>query len=299
MRAQKEFKNRTEVKSKGATFTFGRFNAPTVGHVKLATKMKSISTGYDIMIYTSHTTDKKKNPLSNAQIRKFMNPMLPTGVKVVTSSSRTIFDVVVDIYNKGYRKIQMVVGSDRIGEFEILLNKYNSVKTRYGYYNFESIKVVSAGARDPDAAGTAGMSASKMRQFASSSQKDEFLAALPAGYRLGPQLYKAVQTGMGIREDFPDFMHEIYDPSVHEWGTEEGREYAQDFTPYEPIVKWSKLRTWREAEDLPKNVLLYKEKMYKKLKKERDDFIKRYGDRADEVMHSTAMQMAKRKYGYS
>ena len=299
MRAQKEFKNITEVKSKGATFTFGRFNPPTVGHVKLATKMKSISSGYDIMIYTSHTTDKKKNPLSNAQIRKFMNPMLPRGIKVVTSSSRTVFDVVVDIYNKGYRKIQMVVGSDRIGEFETLLNKYNSVKGRHGYYNFESIKVVSAGARDPDAVGTAGMSASKMRQFASSSQKDEFLKALPAGYRLGPKLYKAVQTGMGIIEDFPDFMHEIYDPLVHEWGTEEGREYAQDFTPYEPVVSWSKLRTWREAEDLPKNVLLYKEKMYKKLKKERDDFIKRYGDRADEVMHSTAMQMAKRKYGYS
>ena len=299
MRAQKEFKNITEVKSKGATFTFGRFNPPTVGHVKLATKMKSISSGYDVMIYTSHTTDKKKNPLSNSQIRKFMNPMLPSGVKVVTSSSRTVFDVVVDIYNKGYRKIQMVVGSDRIREFETLLNKYNGVKSTHGYYNFESIKVVSAGARDPDAEGAAGMSASKMRQFASSSQKDEFLKALPAGYRLGPQLYKAVQTGMGIREDFPDFMHEIYDPSVHEWGTEEGREYAQDFTPYEPIVNWSKLRTWREAEDLPKNVLLYKEKMYKKLKKERDDFIKRYGDRADEVMHSTAMQMAKRKYGYS
>ena len=28
------------------------------------------------------------------------------------------------------------------------------------------------------------------------------------------------------------------------------------------------------------------------------DFVKRYGDRADEVMHGTAMQMAKRKYGY-
>ena len=39
--------------------------------------------------------------------------------------------------------------------------------------------------------------------------------------------------------------------------------------------------------------------MYKELKKERDDFVKQYGDRADEVMHGTAMTMAKRKYGYS
>ena len=78
---------------------------------------------------------------------------------------------------------------------------------------------------------------------------------------------------MGIREDFPDFMHEIYDPSVHEWGTEKGREYAQAFTPHEPVVKWVK-KSVKETEDLPKKVLLYKEKMYKELKSERDEFTK-------------------------
>ena len=299
----KEFKDITEVKDKGATFTFGRFNPPTVGHMKLATKMKSISSGHDVLIYTTHTTDKKKNPLTNAQIRKFMNPMLPRGINVVLSPSRTVFDVVVDLYNKGYRYIQMVVGSDRVREFETLLNKYNGKKSTHGYYNFKSIKVVSAGERDPDAEGAAGMSASKMRHLAYSDQEDEFIKALPTGYRLGKQLYSAVRKGMGITEDFPDFMYEVYTnthvPQVHEWGSQEGREYAQDFTPYEPVVDWRKISTWREQEDLPKKVLLYKEKMYKELKSERDDFKKRYGDRADEVMHATAMTMAKRKYGYT
>ena len=37
--------------------------------------------------------------------------------------------------------------------------------------------------------------------------------------------------------------------------------------------------------------------MYKELKKERDDFVKRYGDKADEIMHGVAMNMAKKKYG--
>ena len=294
----KEFKDITEDMDKGATFTFGRFNPPTVGHMKLAAKMKSISSGHDVLIYTTHTTDKKKNPLSNAQIRKFMNPMLPRGINVAKSTSRTVFEVVVDLYNNGYRYIQMVVGSDRIKEFETLLNKYNGKKSKHGYYNFESIKVVSAGDRDPDAEGATGMSASKMRHLAYSDQEDEFIKALPRGYKLGKQLYKAVRKGMGINEDFPDFMYEIYNPSVHEWGTEEGREYAQAFTPYEPVVKWVK-KSVKEAEDLPKKVLLYKEKMYKELKKERDNFVKQYGDRADEVMHGTAMTMAKRKYGYS
>jgi len=301
----KEFKDITEIaiKAKGATFTFGRFNPPTVGHVKLAIKMKSVAGGDDILIYTSHTTDKKKNPLTNAQIRKFMNPMLPRGINVSASPARTIFDVVVDIYDKGYRSVKMVVGSDRVREFETLLNKYNGANTRYGTYNFSYISVVSAGERDPDAEGVSGMSASHMRHLAYSDNEDEFLSALPTGYKLGSQLYRAVRKGMGIREMFPNFMYEVYTnthvPQVHEWGSQEGREYAQDFTPYEPVVDWRKISTWREQEDLPKKVLLYKEKMYKELKSERDDFVKRYGDRADEVMHSTAMTMAKRKYGYT
>ena len=294
----KTLKNITEVSQKGVTFTFGRFNPPTVGHMKLAAKMKKISKGQAVKIFTSHTTDKTKNPLTNAQIRKFMNPMLPRGINVASSDSKTVFDVVVSLYDDGYRYIQMVVGSDRIKEFEMLLKKYNGVKgKRHGYYNFESIKVVSAGERDPDAEGTAGMSASKMRQFVHIGQKDEFLKALPRGYKLGKQLYKAVATGMGVSEGFPDFMYEIYDPSVHQWGTDKGREWMQSSTPYEPVVKWVK-KSVKEAEELPKEVLAYKEKMYKELKKERDDFVKRYGDRADEVMHGTAMQMAKRKYGY-
>ena len=64
------------------------------------------------------------------------------------------------------------------------------------------------------------------------------------------------------------------------------------------IENWKKLKFWRETKELPPEVLKYKEKAYKDLKKSRDDFEKRYGDRADEIMHGTAMQMAKRKYGY-
>ena len=286
-------------KIKGVTFTFGRFNPPTLGHVKLADKMKEKAGTDDILIFTSHTTDRKKNPLTNAQIRKFMNPMLSKGIKVVTSKARTIFDVLVDLYDSGYRSIQMIVGSDRVMEFQNLLKKYNDVKKNHGYYNFELIKVVSAGERDPDAEGIEGMSASKMRQFVHAGQEKEFIKALPKGYRLGKKLYKAVQKGMGITEDYPDFMYEIYNPSVHQWGTDVGREYMQAFTPGQPIVNWKKLNYYREAENIPKNVLAYKEKMYKELKKERDDFVKRYGDRADEVMHATAMTMAKRKYGHS
>jgi len=292
----KNFKDIIEDNTKGVTFTFGRFNPPTVGHMKLANKMKTIGRGQDIKIYTSHTTDKKKNPLTNAQIRKYMGAMLPRGVDVEDTVAKTILDACVDLYNQGYKDIQLVVGSDRIKVFDTLLKKYNGVKSTHGLYKFKSIKVVSAGARDPDSTGVDGMSASKMRQLVSVGDEKTFIDSLPPRYKLGKQLYKAVQKGMGISEDFPDFMYEIYNPQQHEWGTDAGREYAQEFTPGQTITNFIKTRTEQEV---PKKVLVDKEKFYKELKKERSKFKDDYGDRADEIMHATAMNMAKRKHGLS
>tara|TARA_Y100000361_G_scaffold148870_1_gene162319 strand:- start:140 stop:1348 length:1209 start_codon:yes stop_codon:yes gene_type:complete len=400
----KTFRDITEVKSKGVTFTFGRFNPPTAGHMKLADRLKSVGQRDDVFIYTSHSSDPKKNPLTFAQKRKFMNAMLPRGVKVARSDARNVFDVANDLYSQGYREVKMVVGSDRIQEFQNLLKKYNGVKARHGYYNFQSIEIVSAGERDPDAEGIEGMSASKMRALAATEQEQEFLAALPKKFRMGKQLYKAVRKGMGLKEDFPNFMYEILeaertprkkgqhrgssshsdlytdenpkgtihglgfkdaatakkgigiinkarrthahkvqatlvmqqrakeaikrtkDPEkkdnlkaaleiwtahleklkqktkdmkeYYEWGTDKGREWAQSFTPGQPIMKY--VKRLREAEDLPKDVLKTKEKYYKELKKKRKDFEDRYGkEKADGVMHATAMNMAKDKHGIS
>ena len=292
----KNFKDIIEDNTKGVTFTFGRFNPPTVGHMKLANKMKTIGRGQDIKIYTSHTTDKKKNPLTNAQIRKYMGAMLPRGVEVEDTVAKTILDACVDLYDQGYKDIQLVVGSDRIRVFDTLLKKYNGVKSTHGLYKFNSIKVVSAGARDPDSTGVDGMSASKMRQLVSVGDEKTFIDSLPPRYKLGKQLYKAVQKGMGISEEFPGFMYEIYNPQQHEWGTDAGREYAQEFTPGQTITNFIKTRNEQEV---PKKVLVDKEKFYKELKKERSKFKDDYGDKADSIMHATAMNMAKRKHGLS
>ena len=290
-----KFNQITETKDTGVTFTYGRFNPPTVGHMKLAAKMKSLAKGNDVKIYTSNTNDKKKNPLTSAQVKKFMDAMLPRGINVADENSKTVFVAVTDMYDSGYRHIQMVVGSDRISEFNALLKKYNGIKSTHGYYKFDSIKVISAGDRDPDSEGVDGMSASKMRLLALQSDEKAFIDALPKGYRLSKQLYKAVQKGMGVNEDFPDFMYEIYSPQQHEWGTEAGREYAQDHTPGQNVLSYAKKKV--QEQEIPKEVLVDKEKMYKDLKKERDNFVKRYGSRADEVMHATAMTMAKNKHG--
>ena len=92
--------------------------------------------------------------------------------------SNNVLDILVKLYDD-YHRVIMVVGSDRVREFDSLLKRYNNVKSRHGYYYFEDIKVVSAGERDPDAEGAEGMSASKMRAAAAKGDLEAFKKGLP------------------------------------------------------------------------------------------------------------------------
>ena len=50
---------------------------------------------------------------------------------------RTIFDVLSTLDSEGFSSINIVVGGDRVSEFNSLANKYNGKA-----YNFETINVV-------------------------------------------------------------------------------------------------------------------------------------------------------------
>src|SRR6056300_1190947 len=142
-----------EAKGKSVAFTFGRFNPPTIGHEKLINKVKSLPTN-DYKIYLSRSQDSKKNPLSPRDKLNVMKDMFPTHARnIELNPTNMVLDLATNLYKKGYSDVTMVVGSDRVREFEGILKKYNDVKSRHGYYNFDSIKVVSAGERDPDAEG--------------------------------------------------------------------------------------------------------------------------------------------------
>ena len=183
------------------TFVFGRFNPPTIGHEKLFEQLKKVSGG-SYRIYASKSQDPKKNPLNFKQKVKFLRKMFPKHARSIMADSdvRTALDIAVKLYDQGYTDVQMVAGSDRIKEFDILLNKYNGVKSRHGFYEFKNkIKVISAGERDPDAEGVTGMSASKMRQAAADGNMALFAKGLPKS--VSPkELYLAVRKGMGLKE---------------------------------------------------------------------------------------------------
>ena len=94
----------------------------------------------------------------------------------------------------------MIAGSDRVPEFQKLLDKYNGKD-----FTFKTVKVVSAGERDPDADGVAGMSASKMRLLAKNDDFNGFKRGLPTGYRGAKQLFNDVRDGMKLNETYRSF----------------------------------------------------------------------------------------------
>ena len=211
-----------EAKEKGVVFTFGRFNPPTTGHEKLVKKLNSMKSYGDVLLFSSHSNDKVKNPLSHRDKIKYLKAFFGKQVNVIDADVRQIFQILVFLHNKKYTKIKMVVGSDRVREFDNIIKKYNSVKGRHGFYKFNEILVVSAGERDPDADDVSGMSASKMREFAEKGDFDSFKEGVPStGKRLAEKLYKDIRKGMGIAEGtLPHYMMEdliqegVYDPGT-------------------------------------------------------------------------------------
>ena len=157
---------------KKLVFTFGRMNPPTVGHEKLANKIKEVARKENAnpRIYLSHTQNPKKDPLSYNDKYRFATKAF--GI-VKRSQSKQIFQILPEIEKEGFTDIIMVVGSDRIKEFDRVLQKYNGKD-----YNFNSIKTVSSGDRDPDAQGVEGMSGSKLRGVAMSGDEKTFKSGL-------------------------------------------------------------------------------------------------------------------------
>ena len=197
------------------SITFGRFNPPTVGHEKLLAKVarEAKANGGEYRIYPSRSEDPKKNPLDAGTKIKYMRMAYPDHSNAIVNSPdmRTIFDVLSALDADGYSSVSIVVGGDRVSEFNSLAQKYNG-----DLYTFDEIKVVSAGERDPDAEGVEGMSASKMRKAAAEDDFDSFSQGVPEG--LGKdgseKLFLTLRQAMKVEEsgDFADAsfnLHEI------------------------------------------------------------------------------------------
>jgi hypothetical protein len=196
---QQEPEEQPDEEGSTLTIAFGRFNPPTVGHEKLLSAAKRASVGGDLKIYPSRTQDPKKNPLDPDMKISFMKKMFPNFADNIISDSnmKTIFDVLTNANEDGYKNVNIIVGSDRQAEFDNLANKYNG-----NLYNFDMIDVISAGIRDADADGVEGMSASKMRKAVIDDDFKSFRRGTPKKLNDtdAQALFNAVRQGMGAKK---------------------------------------------------------------------------------------------------
>ena len=199
---------------KKATITFGRMNPPTVGHEKLVNKVIAVARTKrsEPRVYLSHTQNPKKDPLKYSQ--KIKNARAAFGNVVKQSNIKNIVGIMQSLEKEGIEEVTMVVGSDRVSNFRTFLNKYNGKD-----YNFKKITVVSAGTRDPDDAGVAGMSGTKMRQLAATGKEKEFADGAPSGLSVAQKktLYKDVRQGMNIREEIELLEAEFKDKDLENY----------------------------------------------------------------------------------
>jgi hypothetical protein len=212
-----------ETTEKHAVLAFGRMNPPTTGHAKLVDKVKEVAKSVKGThhVVLSHSHDSEKNPLTGEQKLKHAKRFFPdTNITISSKEQPNFLAQASKIYKTGATHLHMIAGSDRTGEYDKILHKYNGVKGTHGYFKFRGIEVHSAGERDPDAEGVSGMSASKMRAAAAKGNFKEFKKGIPSNVSLehSKELYNDVRKGMQVKEDFQSQIQMILSEGVHDKG---------------------------------------------------------------------------------
>jgi hypothetical protein len=221
-----------------AVMAFGRMNPPTIGHEKLINKLQNISSDHkgEAHLFTSHSQGTAKDPLDQKTKIGYLHSIVPGGMQVhgSTREKPTFLHAAAKLYAQGHKHLVMVAGSDRVDEYRERLEKYNDGKEHaHGKYKFKSIKVVSAGQRDPDAEGVEGMSGTKMRDHARGNRIDKFKTGLPDVLKAHAQeIANHIRTvkvkGVDIKEDYEN-------PYRFDDATPEGTEYMKKMTPGQKI----------------------------------------------------------------
>jgi len=181
----------------GVVFTFGRFNPPfTTGHYenfvflqKYAKKNKM-----DAIIYTSSTTNEKKNPLNFNDKVNFLQLGAPKGVQVSKDGTlKNAFQILEDlIKNKKYQRVSFVVGADRVSDFQSMKKyaKQWGEETGIGPVN---LKIIESGKRKSGVSGTA------MRNFAKDNDFNGFKKGLAKSlHKYAEEIFKKTREGLGL-----------------------------------------------------------------------------------------------------
>ncbi len=129
---------------------FGRFNPPTHGHEKLMDKVLNLAKENNCRhrVLTSHS-HCIRNPLEVDMKTAFLKLLFPEIWFDRTSNNEPSIFHVLKRYNESHKRLIYVCGSDRIGRFKKILNKYNGID-----YNFAYIEVVGVDRNENDVSAT-------------------------------------------------------------------------------------------------------------------------------------------------
>ena len=199
---------------KHIVFSYGRMNPPTAGHSKVVDKVKSHADkiGANHAVIVSHSQNQKTDPLHHEHKKEYLKHIHPDVNFEHSTKEHPHFLAQLKKFNQeGHSHATMVVGSDRVKQFKALAHKYNGKE-----YNYKKINILSAGHRDPDAEGVAGISGTKMRNHASGNDYNSFKAGLHPNHsdEHAKKLFKATRQGMNLQKeevgmkDFKTFLAE-------------------------------------------------------------------------------------------
>jgi hypothetical protein len=185
----------------GIAIVVGRFNPPSKNHESLLRSGYSQANrrGYEYRVYPSRIQDSLTNPLNPTAKIEYLQAMFPKYADYIIDSeeSRTIFDILESLYGDGYSDVIVVVGQERLGEFQSIIHKGDGER-----YQFNNIEVVSSGSKDPDSEVEDPGSSALMRAAAAVNDFDKFQAGLPSGMNSGlkEKLFNSLKKTMEVSE---------------------------------------------------------------------------------------------------
>jgi hypothetical protein len=189
-------------KIKGIVILLGRFNPPSKNHEALlkAGYNQATRRGFEYRIYPSRIQDGSLNPLNPSLKISYMKSMFSKYEDYIVDSDeiRTIFDALSSVYNDGFTDVIIVVGQDRLGEFQSLAHKGEGQN-----YQFNNIEVISSGVKDPDSDVESAGSSAMMRTAAAVGDYERFATGLPASMKISEkqEMFNTVMKSIKVTED--------------------------------------------------------------------------------------------------
>jgi hypothetical protein len=186
----------------GIAIVIGRFNPPSKNHEALLRVGMSQAKrrGFEYRIYPSRIQDYTTNPLNPSTKIAYMQVLFPDYAEYIVDDeeSKTIFDILESVYGSGYTDVVIVVGQDRLGEFQSLIHKGDGQQ-----YQFNSVEVIPSGVKDPDSEVETPGSSALMRAAAAIGDYQKFALGLPGNIKPkdSESLFDDVRKSLKVTED--------------------------------------------------------------------------------------------------